>query len=157
MHYILFGPATNAVTTNCTGGLSETEIFSIGCLPTKLSTWAEEPEFTPVPLSYEIQPMDKLFKKPEWHQGIGNIPLTQGDDDGEKLNSTLIANFFLDKVQQYCKIVMGLATCPKEEKGCGLNSLCPAGTDCVNTGTRHGFICHSRGNNYYNYILVLNI
>ena len=127
-------------------GLSKTEIYSIGSSPKEdLASWSEDDSFIPVPISYSLEPIDKLMWQPVWEfirpkGNIGDIPLKPNEPNGEKLNGTLIQRFFKEKLEQYCTVVLGEETCPIiDEKGCGINSICPK--TCIDADNEFGFRC----------------
>lgn len=131
---------------------SSTVIHSIGSRPTDLSQWASSAELTPYPIGYTILPMHELIKplSEAWISGgnIGNIPFNSNDLNGEKLNSTLIKDFFLEYTEKYCEIILETPNgdCPSYAgKGCGLNSNCALEEYCQNMDNSEGFVCKKRG------------
>ena len=88
--------------------------------------------------------------KPFWETytpggNLGDIPMDVNDPSGQKLDSTKINNFFLEKVEQYCKIILGKDNCPSyNATGCGIAGYCPGGKVCRNvptTTSKLGFVC----------------
>ena len=118
--------------------MKRTETFSIGSRPpTTLDTWKDS-DFIPVPISYTIKPMTSLIN-PLWHLWItggnlGKIPVDESKPDGEKLDPAKIEEFFAQKLEEYCQIVLNSAECPVyETKGCGLNSFCGENQNGIET------------------------
>jgi len=130
--------------------LRSTVVHSIGSKSfDDLTNWIND-EFTPVPIKYHISPMNNLLK-PFWEAftpggNLGDIPFKVDDPSGEKLNSTKINNFFLEKVKQYCKIILGKGNCPSYDvTGCGIAGYCRQENEvCYNvptTTSKLGFVC----------------
>ena len=90
---------------------------------------------------------------PLWHLWItggnlGKIPVDESKPDGEKLDPAKIEEFFAQKLEEYCQIVLNSAECPVyETKGCGLNSFCGENEDGTVTiceddeGSEVGYKC----------------
>ena len=130
--------------------LRSTVVHSIGSKSfDDLTNWIND-EFFPVPIEYRIAPMNKLLK-PFWEAftpggNLGDIPMNANEPSGEKLDSTKINDFFLEKVKQYCKIILGKVDCPSyEATGCGIAGHCDDDKEfCQNvptTTSKFGFLC----------------
>ena len=96
--------------------------------------------------------MNKLLK-PFWEAytpggNLGDLPMNANEPSGEKLNSTKINNFFLEKVKQYCKIILDEDDCPSYNvTGCGIAGYCKQNEVCQNvptTTSKVGFVCSCR-------------
>ena len=125
-------------------GLSDTVIRSVGSRPRDdIRKWADEEDFEPVPINYEIRPMTAIFKPlfEEWDPK-GNLGALE-DGRGNKLNSTLINQFFLDMTKDYCNTILQKQNCPNfNPKGCGLDDICPLGRKCKDDQTlQAGYKC----------------
>ena len=110
-------------------------VRSVGSRSEDLENWVTS-EFNPVPIQYKIKPMTEIFKPifESWMPdgNLGTISAIAGDENSAKLNSTKINNFFLSKLEQYCDLILGNKDCPDfENKGCGINDICPIGEKCV--------------------------
>jgi len=129
-------------------GMSSTEIYSIGSTPAgDLASWIKDDSFIPVPISYSLEPIYKLMWQTVWEftrpeGNVGDISLNPNEPNGEKLNGKLIERFFKDKLEQYCTVVLGEETCTiTEEKGCGINSICPNDKICTTASNEFGYRC----------------
>ena len=124
-------------------------IRSVGSRSEDLENWVTS-EFIPSPIKYKIKPMTEIFKPifeawmPEGN--LGTISAIAGDENSAKLNSTKINNFFLSKLEQYCDLILGNKDCPDfNNKGCGINDICPNGKVCVNDDDSElGFQCRGK-------------
>ena len=137
-------------------GVKQAETFSIGSRPTTLATWSESiNQFKPVPISYTIKPMTSLIN-PIWHLvidggNLGKIPFDANKPDGEKLDPAKIEEFFANKLEEYCQIVLDSTKCPVfKNKGCGLNSFCGENEDgivtiCEDDNSEVGYKCFEPG------------
>ena len=130
--------------------LRSTVVHSIGSKSfNDLENWINN-EFTPVPIKYRIAPLNHILK-PFWEAftpggNLNDIPMNANQPSGEKLNSTKINNFFLEKVKQYCKIILGEDDCPSyDATGCGISGHCDDDNEhCQNvptTTSKLGFLC----------------
>ena len=130
-------------------GLEETVVRSVGSRSEDLENWVTS-EFVPSPIKYKIKPMTEIFKPvfeawmPEGN--LGTISAIAGDENSAKLNSTKINNFFLSKLEQYCDLILGNKDCPDfDNKGCGINDICPNDKLCVNDNNSElGFQCRGK-------------
>jgi len=131
--------------------IRSTVVHSIGSKSfNDLENWINN-EFFPVPIEYQIAPMNKILK-PFWEAftpggNLGDIPMNPNEPSGEKLDSTKINDFFLEKVQQYCRIILG-GDCPSYDvTGCGIAGYCKQNQVCQNvptTTSKVGFVCIDR-------------
>jgi len=132
--------------------IRSTVVHSIGSKSfNDLENWINN-EFFPVPIEYQIAPMNKILK-PFWEAftpggNLGDIPMNANEPSGEKLDSTKINDFFLEKVQQYCKIILGEDDCPfYDVTGCGIAGYCEQNEFCRNVPTtisKDGLVCLDR-------------
>merc|ERR1712200_177176 len=86
--------------------------------------------------------MTDIFKPvfEDWNPNgnLGTIPAKAGkaNENGPKLNSTKINDFFLSKVEQYCELILRKKYCPYYDlSGCGIDHDCPIGKTCIEENT----------------------
>ena len=130
-------------------------VRSVGSRSEDLDKWVSS-DFNPVPIQYQIKPMTEIFKPifESWMPdgNLGTISAVAGDENSAKLNSTKINNFFRRKLEQYCELILGNKDCPDfENKGCGINDICPFGENCVDDDisgitSELGFQCEGKYN-----------
>ena len=82
--------------------LRQSEVVAVGALPfNDRDTWIKKRKVSPFPADFRLAPIANLLTI----NNLKDIPLDPNDEEGEKLDTDLLKNFFQDTMEKYCDIM----------------------------------------------------